>query len=88
MELAIRTAMIKLGGGLLEELLGLDAGHRGAQVSCPGGHLSRFCDPGVQLRPPHPEPRSTACASAPSALIGAQHARALSPRPEITDFRT
>ena len=44
MELAIRTAMIKLGGGLLEGLLGLDSGHRGARVGCPAGHLAEFSD--------------------------------------------
>ena len=44
MELVLRTAMIKLGGGLLEGLLGLDSGHRGARVSCPAGHLAEFSD--------------------------------------------
>ena len=29
MELAVRTAMLKLGGRLLEGLLDLDSGHRG-----------------------------------------------------------
>jgi hypothetical protein len=33
-ELAIRTAMLKLGGRLLEDLLGLDAGHRGPRMGC------------------------------------------------------
>ena len=35
MELAIRTAMLKLGGRLLEGLLGLDSGHRGPRTGCP-----------------------------------------------------
>jgi hypothetical protein len=44
LELAICTAMIKLGGGLLEELLGLDLGHRGTRVDCGAGHLAEFSD--------------------------------------------
>jgi len=43
-ELAIRTAMIKLGGGLLEGLVGLDSGHRGARVDCGRGHVADFSD--------------------------------------------
>ena len=42
MELAIRTAMLKLGGRLLEGLLGLDSGHRGPRTSCPDGHDAQF----------------------------------------------
>ncbi|HUL28207.1 MAG TPA: ISKra4 family transposase [Streptosporangiaceae bacterium] len=41
-ELAIRTAMTRLGGGLLEDLLGLDAGHRGPRVDCGAGHAAEF----------------------------------------------
>ena len=42
MELAIRTAMLRLGGRLLEDLLGLDAGHRGPRVDCGAGHQAEF----------------------------------------------
>ena len=42
MELAIRTAMLRLGGRLLEGLLGLDAGHRGPGVECGNGHRAGF----------------------------------------------
>jgi hypothetical protein len=41
-ELAIRTAMTRLGGCLLEGLLGLDAGHRGPRAECGAGHQARF----------------------------------------------
>jgi hypothetical protein len=41
-ELAIRTAMLRLGGRLLEDLLGLDAGHRGPRVDCGAGHPAEF----------------------------------------------
>ena len=41
-ELAIRTAMLKLGSGLLERVLDLDRGHRGPEVSCGGGHWAGF----------------------------------------------
>jgi hypothetical protein len=41
-ELAIRTAMTRLGGGLLEDLLGLDAGYRGPRVECGAGHEAEF----------------------------------------------
>jgi hypothetical protein len=41
-ELAIRTAMLKLGGRLLEDLLGLDSGHCGPRTSCPDGHDAQF----------------------------------------------
>lgn len=42
LELAIRTAMLRLGGSLLGGLLSLDAGHRGPRVDCGGGHRARF----------------------------------------------
>jgi hypothetical protein len=41
-ELAIRTAMLKLGGRLLEGLLAADAGHRGPRVGCGAGHQAEF----------------------------------------------
>ena len=41
-ELAIRTAMMRLGGRLLEDLLGLDPGHRGPRVDCGAGHQAEF----------------------------------------------
>ena len=41
-ELAIRTAMMRLGGRLLEDLLGLDTGHRGPRVDCGTGHQAGF----------------------------------------------
>ena len=41
-ELAIRTAMARLGAGLLEDLLGLDTGYRGPQVGCGAGHQAVF----------------------------------------------
>ena len=42
MELAIRTAMTRLGAGLLEDLLGLDTGYRGPRVACGAGHQAEF----------------------------------------------
>jgi len=42
LELAIRTAMTKLGGSLLEGLLALDTGHRGQRIDCGSGHLAEF----------------------------------------------
>ncbi len=42
MELAIRTAMAKLGAGLLEQLLGADAGYRGPRTDCGAGHQAAF----------------------------------------------
>ena len=42
MELAIRTAMTRLGAHLLEDLLALDAGYDGPVVSCGAGHQARF----------------------------------------------
>ncbi len=41
-ELAIRTAMLKLGGRLLEDLLGIDGGHRGQRTGCGNGHDAEF----------------------------------------------
>jgi hypothetical protein len=41
-ELAIRTAMTKLGGSPLEGLLGLGAGHRGQRIDCGQGHQAEF----------------------------------------------
>ena len=41
-ELAIRTAMLKLGGSLLEDLLAVDTGHRGPRVACDQGHGAEF----------------------------------------------
>jgi hypothetical protein len=41
-ELAIRTAMTRLGAGMLEDLLGLDAGYRGSRVDCGAGHEAEF----------------------------------------------
>ena len=41
-ELAIRTAMTRLGAGLLEDLLALDAGYGGPAVDCGAGHQARF----------------------------------------------
>lgn len=42
LELAIRTAMQHLGGSLLEQLLTLDAGHRGPHVEDRAGHQATF----------------------------------------------
>jgi hypothetical protein len=41
-ELAIRTAMIELGGSLLAQLLAADAGHRGPRIDCGQGHCAEF----------------------------------------------
>ena len=41
-ELAIRTAMTRLGAGLLEDLLAADAGHRGPRADCGAGHQAEF----------------------------------------------
>jgi len=41
-ELAIRTAMTRLGGSLLQQLLAADAGHRGPRIDCGKGHLAEF----------------------------------------------
>ncbi len=42
MELAIRTAMTRLGGSLLEQLLAADTGHRGPRIDCGAGHQAGF----------------------------------------------
>ena len=42
MELAIRTAMTKLGAGLLEQLLASDTGQRGPRIDCGSDHLAEF----------------------------------------------
>ena len=47
LELAIRIAMLRLGGHLLEDLLSLDPGHRGPRVECGEGHGAGF----VSYRP-------------------------------------
>jgi hypothetical protein len=41
-ELAIRSAMTRLGAGLLEQLLDLDTGYRGRWVDCGAGHQATF----------------------------------------------
>jgi hypothetical protein len=41
-ELAVRTAVSRLGAGLLEGLLAADGGHRGPRVDCPAGHQANF----------------------------------------------
>jgi hypothetical protein len=41
-ELAIRTAMTRLGAGILGDLLGLDTGYRGPRVECGAGHEAEF----------------------------------------------
>jgi hypothetical protein len=41
-ELAIRTAMINLGGSLLQRLLAAETGHRGPRVECGAGHQAEF----------------------------------------------
>jgi hypothetical protein len=41
-ELAIRTAMIRLGAGLLEDLLATDTGYCGPAVECGAGHQAEF----------------------------------------------
>ena len=42
MELAIRTAMARLGAGLLEDLLAADTGYRGPRVACGAEHQAEF----------------------------------------------
>lgn len=42
LELAIRTAMHRLGGHLLGDLLAVDTGHRGPRVDCGAGHRAEF----------------------------------------------
>src|SRR5487761_1216652 len=46
-ELAIRAALLKLGGALPEDLLAVDTGHRGPRVACDQGHDAEF----VSYRP-------------------------------------
>ena len=41
-ELAIRTAMARLGASLLGQLLAADAGYRGPRVGCGAGHEAEF----------------------------------------------
>jgi hypothetical protein len=41
-ELAIRTAMLHLGAGLLEQLLAAQSDYRGPRVDCGGGHDAEF----------------------------------------------
>lgn len=41
-ELAIRTAVLALGGSLLGRLLGADPGHRGQRIDCGHGHQGEF----------------------------------------------
>lgn len=41
-EMAIRTAMLALGGSLLGRLLATDPGHRGPRVECGAGHQAGF----------------------------------------------
>ena len=41
-ETAIRTAMLALGGSLLERLLTTDGGHRGTRIGCGAGHHAEF----------------------------------------------
>ena len=41
-ELAIRTAMTRLGASLLGQLLATDTGHRGPRIDCGAGHLGEF----------------------------------------------
>lgn len=42
LELAVRTAMAKLGAALLEDLLATPAGHRGPRIDCEAGHQAEF----------------------------------------------
>ncbi len=41
-ELAIRTAVTRLGGGMLERLLAADPGYRGPGTDCRAGHQAEF----------------------------------------------
>jgi hypothetical protein len=41
-ELAIRTAVLELGGSLLGRLLAADGGHRGPRIDCGAGHEAQF----------------------------------------------
>ena len=42
MELAIRTAMSRLGASLLQQLLATDTGHCGPRIDCGAGHHAQF----------------------------------------------
>ena len=42
MELAVRTAVTRLGGGMLERLLAADPGYRGPGTDCGAGHQAQF----------------------------------------------
>jgi hypothetical protein len=41
-EAVIRAGLLKLGGGILEQLLAADPGHRGPRVPCGHGHEAEF----------------------------------------------
>ncbi len=41
-ETVIRAGMLKLGGGMLEQLLAADSGHRGLRAPCGQGHEAEF----------------------------------------------
>ena len=41
-ETVIRAGLLKLGGGMLEQLLAADPGHRGPRVPCGNGHQAEF----------------------------------------------
>ena len=41
-ERAIRAGLIRLGGGVLEDLLAADAGYRGPRTGCGAGHQAQF----------------------------------------------
>jgi hypothetical protein len=41
-ELAIRAAMVQVGGSLLAGLLAADAGYRGPRIACGAGHVAEF----------------------------------------------
>jgi hypothetical protein len=43
-ETVIRAGMLKLGGGMLGQLLAADPGHRGPRVPCGQGHEAEFTD--------------------------------------------
>jgi hypothetical protein len=43
-EAVIRAGMLKLGGGMLGQLLAADPGHRGPRVGCGQGHEAEFTD--------------------------------------------
>jgi hypothetical protein len=38
----IRAGMLKLGGGMLGQLLSADPGHRGSRIPCGNGHQAEF----------------------------------------------